>query len=108
MKRTWIVSAAMVLLCFTSAVQAQFGPEVVTEVNLDRTVTFRLKAPAASDANVFFANGSKPNGRRDRTHVHKGTGGGDHSMFVWRPALRDFAAALTQDFRARKWCVHRR
>jgi enterochelin esterase family protein len=31
---------------------------------------------------------------------------GDHSMFVWRPALRDFLRALTADHRAGRWCGH--
>jgi len=38
-------------------------------------------------------------------HTYTKVQGGDHSMFIWRPALRDFAAALTQDYKARKFCA---
>lgn len=42
-------------------------------------------------------------------HTYAKIPGGDHSMFVWRPALRDFVRALTADHRAGRWCGgHRR
>jgi enterochelin esterase-like enzyme len=37
-------------------------------------------------------------------HTYTKIAGGDHSMFMWRPALRDFAQALTADHRAGHWC----
>lgn len=37
-------------------------------------------------------------------HTYTKVAGGDHSMLVWRPALRDFVQALTADQRAGRWC----
>lgn len=39
-------------------------------------------------------------------HTYRKVPGGDHSMFVWRPALRSFAEALTHDHAAGRWCPH--
>src|SRR5262249_27059321 len=56
MIRTTALCAA--LLCTVAfQAQAQFGPDVFTTVNPDRTATFRLKAPIATDVQVIFANG---------------------------------------------------
>jgi enterochelin esterase family protein len=37
-------------------------------------------------------------------HVVRIVENGDHSMFVWRPALRSFAEALTRDRAEGRWC----
>lgn len=79
----------LIVLLFTlllaPAVLAQFGPRVLTTVNPDRSITFRLEAPAATDVQVRMANGSR---RPETTPLIKDADG------VWSASLGPLAPDL--------------